>query len=160
MVETIDSLDVSKYFLYENQHLLTRLINQGGMSFHWEYEGHDENARCIHTWGDGGVMEYFFKYGKGYTHARNGENAVTEYFYGSDKLIYKIIDANGGITRYRYNVFEELEVTINPEGYTRKTVCDKTILVSEKMLKYIIKRILASIATIIGIIFLINLFIK
>lgn len=69
-------------------------------------------------------MEYFFKYGKGYTHARNGENAVTEYFYGSDKLIYKIIDANGGITRYRYNVFEELEVTINPEGYTRKTVCD------------------------------------
>lgn len=124
MVETIDSLDVSKYFLYENQHLLTRLINQGGMSFHWEYEGHDENARCIHTWGDGGVMEYFFKYGKGYTHARNGENAVTEYFYGSDKLIYKIIDANGGITRYRYNVFEELEVTINPEGYTRKTVCD------------------------------------
>lgn len=124
MVETIDSLDVSKYFLYENQHLLTRLINQGGMSFHWEYEGHDENARCIHTWGDGGVMEYFFKYGKGYTHARNGENAVTEYFYGSDKLIYKIIDANGGITRYRYNVFEELEVTINPEGYTRKTICD------------------------------------
>lgn len=124
MVETIDSLDVSKYFFYENQHLLTRLTNQGGMSFHWEYEGHDENARCIHTWGDGGVMEYFFKYGKGYTHARNGENAVTEYFYGSDKLINKIIDANGGITRYRYNVFEELEVTINPEGYTRKTVCD------------------------------------
>lgn len=124
MVETIDSLDISKYFFYEDHHLLTRLTNQGGMSFHWEYEGHDENARCIHTWGDGGVMEYFFKYGKGYTHARNGENAVTEYFYGSDKLIYKIIDANGGITRYRYNVFEELEVTINPEGYTRKTVCD------------------------------------
>lgn len=124
MVETIDSLDISKYFFYEDQHLLTRLTNQDGMSFHWEYEGHDENARCIHTWGDGGVMEYFFKYGKGYTHARNGENAVTEYFYGSDKLIYKIIDANGGITRYRYNVFEELEVTINPEGYTRKTVCD------------------------------------
>ena len=124
MVETIDPLDISKYFFYEDHHLLTRLTNQGGMSFHWEYEGHDENARCIHTWGDGGVMEYFFKYGKGYTHARNGENAVTEYFYGSDKLIYKIIDANGGITRYRYNVFEELEVTINPEGYTRKTVCD------------------------------------
>lgn len=124
MVETIDSLDISKYFFYEDHHLLTRLTNQGGMSFHWEYEGHDENARCIHTWGDGGVMEYFFKYGKGYTHARNGENAVTEYFYGSDKLIYKIIDANGGITRYRYNVFEELEITINPEGYTRKTVCD------------------------------------
>lgn len=92
------------------------------MSFHWEYEGNGENARCIHTWGDGGVMEYYIHYGKGTTRIRNGENAVTEYFYGSDKLIYKIIDANGGITRYRYNASEELEVIVNPEGYTRKTI--------------------------------------
>jgi RHS repeat-associated protein len=124
MIETIDALNVSKYFFYKENHLLIRLVNQGGMSFHWEYEGNGENARCIHTWGDGGVMEYYIHYGKGTTRIRNGENAVTEYFYGSDKLIYKIIDANGGITRYRYNVFEELEVTINPEGYTRKTICD------------------------------------
>ena len=41
--------------------------------------------------------------------------------YGVDKLIYKIVDANGGITRHQYNSFQELEVTVNPEGYTRKT---------------------------------------
>lgn len=122
MIETIDALNVSKYFFYKENHLLIRLVNQGGMSFHWEYEGNGENARCIHTWGDGGVMEYYIHYGKGTTHIRNGENAVTEYFYGSDKLIYKIIDANGGITRYRYNASEELEVIVNPEGYTRKTI--------------------------------------
>lgn len=40
-------------------------------------------------------MEYFIRYGKGYTHIRNGENAETEYYYGEDKLIYKIVDANG-----------------------------------------------------------------
>lgn len=122
MIETIDALNVSKYFFYKENHLLIRLVNQGGMSFHWEYEGNGENARCIHTWGDGGVMEYYIHYGKGTTRIRNGENAVTEYFYGSDKLIYKIIDANGGITRYRYNASEELEVIVNPEGYTRKTI--------------------------------------
>ena len=66
-------------------------------------------------------MEYFIRYGKGYTHIRNGENAETEYYYGEDKLIYKIVDANGGITRHQYNSFQELEVTVNPEGYTRKT---------------------------------------
>ena len=66
-------------------------------------------------------MEYFIRYGKGYTHIRNGENAETEYHYGEDKLIYKIVDANGGITRRQYNSFQELEVTVNPEGYTRKT---------------------------------------
>lgn len=121
MVETIDALDVSKHFVYTDGHLLVQLTNQGGMSFHWEYEGKGENARCVHTWGDGGVMEYFIRYGKGYTHIRNGEGAETEYHYGEDKLIYKIVDANGGITRQQYNGYQELEVTVNPEGYTRKT---------------------------------------
>ncbi|MCQ5233645.1 hypothetical protein, partial [Phocaeicola vulgatus] len=65
--------------------------------------------------------EYFIRYGKGYTHIRNGENAETEYYYGEDRLIYKIVDANGGITRHQYNSFQELEVTVNPEGYSRKT---------------------------------------
>ena len=121
MVETTDALDVSKHFVYTDGHLLVQLTNQGGMSFHWEYEGKGENARCVHTWGDGGVMEYFIRYGKGYTHIRNGEGAETEYHYGEDKLIYKIVDANGGITRQQYNGYQELEVTVNPEGYTRKT---------------------------------------
>ncbi|MCB6722259.1 RHS repeat protein, partial [Bacteroides fragilis] len=116
-----DALDVSKHFVYTDGHLLVQLTNQGGMSFHWEYEGKGENARCVHTWGDGGVMEYFIRYGKGYTHIRNGEGAETEYHYGEDKLIYKIVDANGGITRQQYNGYQELEVTVNPEGYTRKT---------------------------------------
>lgn len=64
MVETTDALDVSKHFVYTDGHLLVQLTNQGGMSFHWEYEGKGENARCVHTWGDGGVMEYFIRYGK------------------------------------------------------------------------------------------------
>lgn len=51
MVETIDALDVSKHFVYTDGHLLVQLTNQGGMAFHWEYEGKGENARCVHTWG-------------------------------------------------------------------------------------------------------------
>lgn len=125
MVETINPLDVSKYFVYGDGHLLVQLTNQSGMSFHWEYKGKGENARCIHTWGDGGVMEYFIEYGKGFTRTRNGEEAVTEYYYGDDKLIYKIMDANGGITRQQYNEYQELEVVVNPEGYTRKTIFNK-----------------------------------
>lgn len=125
MVETTDSLDVSKHFVYAPGHLLVQLTNQGGMSFHWEYEGKGENARCVHTWGDGGVMEYHIEYRKGLTRTRNGEGAVTEYYYGSDKLIYKILDANGGITRQHYNEFQELDLVVNPEGYTRKTFYDE-----------------------------------
>lgn len=121
MVETTDPLDVSKHFVYADCHLLVELTNQGGMAFHWEYEGKRENARCIHTWGDGGVMEYHIEYKKGLTRVRNGEDAVTEYYYDASKLIYKIVDANGGVTRQRYNEYQELELTVNPEGFTRKT---------------------------------------
>ena len=126
MVETTDALDVSKHFVYAAGHLLVQLTNQGGMSFHWEYEGRGENARCVHTWGDGGVMEYFIRYAKGCTRIRNGEDAETEYYYGEDRLIYKIVDANGGITRRQYNGYQELEVTVNPEGYTRKTAYNES----------------------------------
>ena len=92
------------------------------MSFHWEYDGKGESARCIHTWGDGGVMEHHVEYGEGITRATNGLGHTTEYFYGEDKLIYKIVDANGGVTRQHYNEFEELDVSVNPEGYSHRTV--------------------------------------
>ena len=121
MVQTTDARGVSKHFEYGKGHLLTRLTNQGGMAFHWEYEGEGENARCVHTWGDGGVMEYFFEYAQGVTRTRNGEGAVSEYHYDSDRLIYKVVDANGGITRKQYNAYKELKVTVDPEGNCRKT---------------------------------------
>ena len=43
------------------------------------------------------------------------------YHYDSDRLIYKVVDANGGITRKQYNAYKELEVTVDPEGNCRKT---------------------------------------
>ena len=98
------------------------LTNQSGMSFHWEYDGKGESARCVHTWGDGRVMEHRIVYGEGFTRTTNGLGHTTKYFYGEDKLIYKNVDANGGVTRQHYNEFEELDVSVNPEGYSRRTV--------------------------------------
>jgi len=121
MVSTEDALGTVKHFCYEG-HQLVELTNQSGMSFHWEYDGKGESARCIHTWGDDGVMEHHVEYGEGITRATNGLGHTTEYFYGEDKLIYKIVDANGGVTRQHYNEFEELDVSVNPEGYSHRTV--------------------------------------
>ena len=120
MASTEDALGTVKRFRYEG-HQLVELTNQSGMSFHWEYDGRGESARCVHTWGDGGVMEHHVEYGEGVTRATNGLGHTTEYFHGEDKLIYKVVDANGGVTRQHYNEFEELDVTINPEGYSRRT---------------------------------------
>ncbi len=123
MTETLDAMSISKTFEYSG-HLLVKLTNQSGMSFHWEYEGSGNDARCIHTWGDGGIQEYFIEYGKGFTRTRNGEGAVTEYFYTQDHLIYKTIDANGGIMRQEYNEYQELVLTVDPEGFSRTSKYD------------------------------------
>ncbi|MDR3340844.1 MAG: DUF6531 domain-containing protein, partial [Candidatus Symbiothrix sp.] len=121
MIETVDALNVSKYFQYDG-HLMVKLTNQSGMSFYWEYKGKRDDARCIHTWGDGGVLEYWLEYQEGMTRTRNGLGHTEEYYYDDNNLIYKIIDANGGITQQVYNENEELEVVVNPEGQSTKSV--------------------------------------
>ena len=123
MVETLDAVDVKKSFEYK-EHLLVKLTNQSGMSFHWEYEGRGDGARCIHTWGDGGVQEHFIEYLPGCTRTRNGEGALSEYYYKPDKLIYKIVDANGGVTRQFYDEYEELIQIVDAEGFVQKSKYD------------------------------------
>lgn len=108
-----------KYFEYKG-HLLVKLTNQTGQSFYWEYEGKGDDAKCVHTWGDGGVLEYWTEYRPGHTLTRNSLGHTSEYFYDYRNLIYKIIDENGGVTHQTYNEFEELEIVVNPEGLTRK----------------------------------------
>lgn len=124
MIETKNALGVAKTFKYED-HRLIQLTNQSGMGFYWEYKGKGDDAKCIHAWGDGGIMEYFLDYAPGMTHTRNGENAETTYYYDSRHLIYKIVDANGGVTRQSYNEFEELELVVNPEGFSTKNKYDE-----------------------------------
>lgn len=124
MVSNEDVLGGVKRFEYEG-HLLVKLTNQSGHSFYWEYEGKGDAVRCIHTWGDGGILEYWTEYkqnedGSGVTITRNSLGHETEYFYDNKKLIYKIVDANGGITRQIYNQYQELEVLVNPEGGTEQ----------------------------------------
>ncbi|MBZ4187943.1 DUF6531 domain-containing protein [Niabella sp. 3A5MI-3] len=120
MTRTEDVMGAVKHFEYDD-HLLVKLTNQSNHSFYWEYEGRGDDARCIHTWGDGGTLEYWTEYqqnddGSGTTITRNSLGHATEYHYDNSKLIFKIIDANGGITRQAYNPLQDLEVVVNPEG--------------------------------------------
>ena len=116
-----DVLGGEKQFFYKG-HLLVKLINQTGQCFYWEYEGKGDgdDAKCVHTWGSAGVLEYHTQYLPGHTITRNSYGATTHYFYDQKHLIYKIIDENGGVTHQVYNAFEEIELITDPEGLTQK----------------------------------------
>jgi hypothetical protein len=30
-------------------------VNRNGLSFYFEYDGNDDQARCVRTWGDDGI---------------------------------------------------------------------------------------------------------
>jgi RHS repeat-associated protein len=119
MVFIKDVAGAEKHFYYKG-HLLVQLTNQTGQSFYWEYEGSGDDAKCIHTWGDGGVLEYWTEYKSGHTITRNGLGHSSQYFYDENFLIYKIIDENDGITYQTYNQYQELEVVVDPEGLSQK----------------------------------------
>lgn len=76
--------------------------------------------KCVHTYGDGGVLDYTTQYKEGLTITTNSLGHQTYYFHDERSLIYKIIDENGGITHQHYNDDEELEVYVSPQG-----ICEK-----------------------------------
>ncbi len=117
LAKVTDPRGYSKAFFYTEQ-LLTRMTLPEGLSFYWEYEGHGDSARCIHTWGDGEVLEYWLQYEEGKTLTRNRAGHTTTYYHRPDQLIYKIIDANGGISHILYNEYGEPATETNPEGHS------------------------------------------
>lgn len=114
-----DALGHSKHFFYEG-HLLTHVINPDGFNFYWEYQGYGDSAKCVHAWGDDSVLEYWFRYEDGRTIARNSLGHSSEYYYDERFLLYKMIDANGGVTHNYYNEDGELEIVVNPEGLSTR----------------------------------------
>ncbi|MBP2619538.1 DUF6531 domain-containing protein [Chryseobacterium jejuense] len=119
MVYNKDVIGAEKHFYYDG-HLLVQLTNQTGQNFYWEYRGKGDDAKCIHTWGDGGILEYFTEYKPGHTITKNSLGFIAEYFHDESSLIYKIIDENGGVTHQKYNQYQELELVVNAEGLVQK----------------------------------------
>ncbi len=114
----------TKHFEYQGR-LLSKLTNQSGLSFYWEYDRKDEDAKCIHTWGDEGILEYWTKYEEGKTITTNSLGQTTTYFYDDKSLIYRITDAKKGDTYQTYNIYDELSVLTDPDGNTTKYEYDK-----------------------------------
>lgn len=94
---------------YEN-HLLTKETNRNKLSFYFEYESAGINARCIHTYGDGGIYERHIEYlpKSRITKVREGTGAETVYHYNELDLITKIFNAEGGIYQFEYGESGEL----------------------------------------------------
>lgn len=119
-------------------HLMIRKTDRNGQSFYWEY---DSKRRCIHTWGDGGVLEGYIQYRKGYNAVTNSLGETTIYHYDENNLciqetdhygnhkyseytdnieIYREIDEAGNIEGFAYDERSRLIENISPDGSSTK----------------------------------------
>jgi YD repeat-containing protein len=58
LVAAYDPLGFAYRYEYEGEHLLVRETNRNGLSFYFGYDGVDSSAKCIRTWGDGGIYDH------------------------------------------------------------------------------------------------------
>ena len=63
----VTDVNGAKSTIYYKNHLMIKRVTRNGDTFQWEYDGEDENARCVHTWGDNGLLEGWFEYNEDYT---------------------------------------------------------------------------------------------
>lgn len=115
LITITDALNQSVHIKYEN-HLMIQKTDREGQNFYWKYEQVKTGARCIHTWGDGGILEGKVVYHKGYNEITNSLGKTTLYYYNEDNLCTQIIDAEGHSTIYEYTEYGELYRIIDPEG--------------------------------------------
>jgi YD repeat-containing protein len=47
---------VTRYAYAGRTHLMVQETDRNGLSFYWIYDGRSSSARCIRTWGDGGIF--------------------------------------------------------------------------------------------------------
>lgn len=114
MTGITDAMDKTTEMSYSG-HLMTEKTDRNGDTYYWEY---DSKGRCVHTYGNDGMMEGRIEYhpSEGYNLVTDSTGGTTTYRYTPDQLVTAEIDPLGNETRHSYTDFMEPYRTINPEG--------------------------------------------
>lgn len=112
MIAVSDSLHYKNTFEYDNHRIIKETL-RNGQRFYWEY---NNQGKCIHTWGDDGLFEFFIEY-------QNKKNIITSP-QGKHEIIYynefykpiQITDAFGHSKRFEYDKKGRLIKEIDEEG--------------------------------------------
>lgn len=128
-----DALGQTTYIEYQD-HLMVKKTDRNGQVFYWEY---NNGRRCVHTWGEGGLLEGFIEYYKGCNVVTNSLGESTTYYYDENNLcvqetdhygnhkytgytedlkIYRETDEEGNATGYVYDEKGRLTKKILPDG--------------------------------------------
>ena len=117
--EVYDAIHNPYRFFYRN-HCVTRHTNRNGLSFHYEFDLYTQEGRVVHTWGDGGLYDYQFKYDMdtGLVHITDSLGYATVVELNELGLPIREKDALGGVTQYEYDECGRTAVVTDPLGHS------------------------------------------
>ncbi len=104
LVEARDAAGKPVRFAYD-RHLMVQETDRNGLGFYFAYDGWGPLARCVRTWGDGGLLDHVLTYDQ-----ENRRTIVTDslghstaYERNGFGLVTRIVDARGKETRFEYD---------------------------------------------------------
>ncbi|MGD8860654.1 MAG: RHS repeat-associated core domain-containing protein, partial [Myxococcales bacterium] len=111
-----DALGFSESYEYD-RHLLKKETDKNGLSFHFEYDGRDETAKCIRTWGDGGIYDHKLSYDDeiNLTTVVNSLGHRTQYQHAGG-LVVRTVDPNGATWLTKHSEHMQLLEETDPLG--------------------------------------------
>lgn len=113
-----DALEQAMTYQYNEHHLLIQETNRNGLSFYFEYDGTDHDARCLRTWGDEGIYNHKLTYLEGLTIVENSLGHKTQHFHDGSGLVQKVINAKGHVSTTKYSPFNEVLVETDEIGFS------------------------------------------
>jgi RHS repeat-associated protein len=104
LVRHEDALGRATHYAYRT-HLLVTETHPGGLAFHFEYDGPTTGARCIKTWGTGGIYARSIRYDDDARATTVVDSLGHATIYRHDgAVVHEIVDPCGGVTK---SVFDE-----------------------------------------------------
>jgi YD repeat-containing protein len=115
LIEITDALNQTTKMEYIN-HLMVKKTDRNGQAFYWEYDGKTTGAKCIKTWGDGGILSGTIQYGKNQNIVTNSLGEETIYYFNDDNLCTQVTNPLGDNIYHEYTEFMEPYRDIDEEG--------------------------------------------
>src|SRR5690606_9268396 len=125
LVQVDDALQQPLQYHYDNT-LLIKETFRSGLSFYFEYDGRDHNARCLRTWGDEGIYYRDIRYDieNNITWVKDSRGNVTTYYHNG-VLPHRIVDPLNHASLTEYNEFYDVICETNELGYKTRYEYDE-----------------------------------
>ncbi len=125
LTEVHDARGAAQKFVYK-RHLLAQETNRNGLSFYFEWDSRDEAARCLRTWGDGGIYDHKLTYdvARNITTVTNSLGFKTQYEHDG-AMVKRVIDAYGNVRTTEYDVGYRIVAEVDELGQRTENEYDE-----------------------------------